>query len=62
MRKSVATCALLLAVTAANAEWMDLTGKEAPSFAVEKWFNQPDGSSIADLRGKVILLEFWATW
>ena len=38
-----------------------LDGQEAPNFDVEKWFNPAEGSTIEDLRGKAILLEFWAT-
>lgn len=38
-----------------------LIEKPAPEIAVQEWLNgQP--LSLVDLRGKVVLLEFWATW
>lgn len=61
--KRLSTAAVLLAAaTTVHAGWQHLNGQEAPSFEVEKWFNPTDGSTIEDLRGKAILLEFWATW
>ena len=36
----------------------DLRGKKAPDFFVEKWLN----TSGVDTRGKVVLIDFWATW
>ena len=54
--------ALLAATTVARADWQNLDGQPAPSFEVEKWFNPTDGSTVEDLRGKAILVEFWATW
>jgi len=61
--KRLSTAVILIAVaTTARAGWQQLDGREAPSFEVEKWFNPAEGSTIDDLRGKTILLEFWATW
>ncbi len=57
----VATLALL-AASPARAEWQSLRGKEAPDFKVAKWLNACEGDSVADLRGKLLLVEFWATW
>jgi len=38
-------------------------GDPAPEFTSEKWFNNIGASpSIASLKGKAILIEFWATW
>ena len=39
-------------------------GKPAPELAnVQRWVNTAGQSlRIADLRGKVVLLEFWAVW
>lgn len=54
--------ALLAAASAARAEWNSLLGKEAPSVTVESWINPAEGETLEDLRGRVILLEFWATW
>jgi len=38
-------------------------GEEAPDFEIAEWRNFPEGaSSLADLRGRVVLLDFWRTW
>ncbi len=38
-----------------------LIGSPAPEFAVKEWMIGPP-TTLADLKGKVTLLEFWATW
>ena len=53
---------MLVAAASARAEWKDITGEKAPSFGVERWIHPPDGDTIEDLKGKVVLIEFWATW
>jgi thiol-disulfide isomerase/thioredoxin len=40
---------------------LNLIGQPAPEIAVESWINS-EPTSLADLRGQVVLLEFWATW
>ena len=37
-------------------------GQNAPEISADQWFNDPPGTSLADLRGRVVFLEFWATW
>ena len=38
-------------------------GQQAPDFEFIEWRNFPEGaSSLADLRGRVVLLDFWRTW
>jgi hypothetical protein len=38
-------------------------GQEAPDFEIAEWRNFPEGAStLADLRGRVVLLDFWRTW
>jgi len=38
-------------------------GQEAPDFEISEWRNFPEGAStLADLRGRVVLLDFWRTW
>ncbi len=40
---------------------VSLLGNEAPEISVKEWLvGRP--TSLADLRGRVVLLEFWATW
>lgn len=36
----------------------DFRGKRAPDFIIERWLN----ASSVDTRGKVLLIDFWATW
>lgn len=38
-----------------------LLGKDAPELQIDEWLGE-DYGSIADLRGKPVLLVFWATW
>lgn len=40
---------------------MSLLGEEAPEISVKEWI-KGGPASIADFRGRVVLLEFWATW
>ena len=40
---------------------MGLLGQEAPEIPVKEWI-MGGPVSLADLRGRVVLLEFWATW
>lgn len=44
-----------------RARQVELIDEPAPEIAVKDWL-RGDPTSIYDLRGKVILLEFWATW
>ncbi len=39
-------------------------GQKAPEISLEKILNKPDGVNVRleDLRGKIVVLEFWATW
>jgi thiol-disulfide isomerase/thioredoxin len=41
---------------------MDLVGTQAPAFAPVSAVSGAFPRSIADLRGRVVLLDFWATW
>jgi thiol-disulfide isomerase/thioredoxin len=38
-----------------------LFGQPAPKLAVKEWINGPP-VTLAELKGRVVLLEFWATW
>ncbi len=40
---------------------LELIGSPAPEMTLERWING-EGTSIESLRGKVVLLDFWATW
>jgi thiol-disulfide isomerase/thioredoxin len=40
---------------------ISLIGNVAPDISIEKWINS-EPLSLQTLRGRVVLLEFWATW
>jgi thiol-disulfide isomerase/thioredoxin len=40
---------------------LKLIDQAAPDLAVKEWLNGPP-VTLAELKGKVVLLEFWATW
>lgn len=40
---------------------LELEGEKAPEITVAKWIEQAP-VKISDLRGRVVLLDFWATW
>ena len=44
-----------------RATQMSLLGQEAPEIPVKEWI-KGGPASLADFRGRVVLLEFWATW
>lgn len=44
-----------------RATQMTLIGKEAPEISVKDWLSGKP-ALLADLSGRVVLLEFWATW
>jgi len=40
---------------------LEQIGSPAPELAVERWVNG-EGKTIGSLQGKIVLLDFWATW
>jgi thiol-disulfide isomerase/thioredoxin len=44
-----------------RATQLSLIGREAPDISIQTWINS-EPLTLADLRGRVVLLEFWATW
>lgn len=44
-----------------RARQMTLIGQEAPEISVKEWINSGP-ATLSDLRSRVVLLEFWATW
>jgi len=41
---------------------MPAVGQPAPDISAKEWINVKAPPTLASLRGKVVLLEFWATW
>jgi hypothetical protein len=40
-----------------------LVGKPAPELKVQAWLNTPTATmSLAKLKGKVVVMDFWAYW
>jgi len=39
-----------------------LIGKKAPELAVDHWLNTAKPLALAALRGKVVVLDYWAYW
>lgn len=44
-----------------RARQVEILGTTAPEISVKTWING-EAASLEDLRGRVVLLEFWATW
>jgi thiol-disulfide isomerase/thioredoxin len=44
-----------------RAKFAKLEGKPAPALAVKNWINA-DHMTVQQLKGKVVLVDFWATW
>jgi thiol-disulfide isomerase/thioredoxin len=44
-----------------RARQVEILGSAAPEISVQTWINN-DATTLRDLRGRVVLLEFWATW
>ena len=64
MRTGLIAAAAVAALTfPAFAGWKNLDGRKVPEFTAKEWLNTDRYTpSVADLRGKVYLIEFFATW
>lgn len=53
---------LVLVLSASAAQAQGLIGKSAPPIDAEEWLNAEEGMSLKKLKGKIVFLEFTATW
>ncbi len=59
----ISSCMFALAGSRAMAE--PQVGEKAPEIDVGEWFNLPGGMKTVqakDLKGQIVMVEFWATW
>ncbi|MFQ5653394.1 MAG: hypothetical protein ACE5GW_01520 [Planctomycetota bacterium] len=65
MKRPLVACSLLVAFLAAGGA-QALAGSEvgdtAPAVEPQGWFNNKGPVSWAELKGRLILVEKWATW
>jgi len=61
MRLALATL-LAVGALAGAASAQASVGSMAPEIEARDWYNAPPAKSLAELRGKVILLVLWAPW
>jgi thiol-disulfide isomerase/thioredoxin len=57
---SVLVATMALGITH-PAQAATLVGKAAPEISIQDWLNSPP-LTLAALRGKIVVVEFWATW
>ncbi len=63
MHRTIWLGAGVLAISSAARATVDV-GAAAPEITAETWHNTPGKLAIKpeDLRGKILMVEFWATW
>ena len=61
IKAAVVTAAVFLGVAAVEAG-SNLLGKDAPEIQADGWLNTEKSVTLKDLRGKPVVVEFWATW
>jgi len=61
MKRTLATL-FSTALLAGGAFAQGEVGSAAPEIEARDWFNAPAVSTLAEARGNVVLLVFWATW
>jgi len=65
--RAVLSLSAALALAVVSGAWRQAAaqprvGAEAPEIAAAKWFNTDGEVSLAKLKGKIVVVEFWATW
>ncbi len=64
MRKTITAALVLLFLFGQNliAFAAPNVGDTAPEITAREWLNTKDTVSLANLKGKIVVVEFWATW
>jgi hypothetical protein len=62
MKNALFLLPLAFAAAAPAADAQLPKGAWAPEIEARGWLNEPPGTTLADLRGRVVFLEYWATW
>ncbi|MDQ4120537.1 MAG: TlpA family protein disulfide reductase [Acidobacteriota bacterium] len=60
--RDVGARARVLALLKKREPHYKLLGEAAPELTADKWLGETSASSLSGLRGKVVLLDFWAHW
>ncbi len=59
MKRLIVLLVLVSVAGLARAEWKGLVGKEAPPLEVGKWLNPGDATTLADYRGRPVVVTFF---
>lgn len=62
VRRVLPSAALALVFLAGPVLGDAKVGETAPEIAADKWYNVKGDVSLEKLRGKVVVVEYWATW
>lgn len=65
VRTALLAGATTLALAPLGAQAAISVGDKAPEISAGAWYNLPEGLSkvsLKNLKGKIVVLDFWATW
>ena len=60
--RTVSAAAVLILLCASVAQAQNLVGKPAPPISAKEWLNTEEPLSIEKLKGKIVFIDFTATW
>lgn len=65
MAKQAILAAAIFAIAAPPVHGQVAVGSKSPDLKAGVWYNLPIGMkklTLADLKGSIVMVEFWATW
>jgi len=62
MKSGLICILVILMPITAFAVGKQLVGQKPPELQVKEWLNTEKNHTLADLQGKIVLIDFWATW